>query len=145
MARWLLYQRPLISELIIGMVGFLLMKHNLLSATHQPTVHQALATVYKYILSSVIWGISWKFGTNKRKSTQQHFLQCLHGLWVYTCHSWLVPPSQIFMRLCTQIVHTNTQSHSWALLLSQKLRSGFYRTTHIQFVCKQTKSCACKQ
>ena len=32
---------PLIRELIIGMVGFLLMKHNLLSATHHPTLHQA--------------------------------------------------------------------------------------------------------
>ena len=50
---------PLIRELIIGMVGFLLMKHNLLSATHHPTLHQALSChCTLYVLSSVISGIS---------------------------------------------------------------------------------------
>ena len=36
------FQLPLIRELIIGMAGILLMKHNLLSATQQPAVHNTM-------------------------------------------------------------------------------------------------------
>ena len=36
------FQLPLIRELIIGMAGILLMKHNLLSATQQPDVHNTV-------------------------------------------------------------------------------------------------------
>ena len=120
---------PLIRELIIGMVGFLLMKHNLLSATHHPTLHQALSChCTLYVLSSVISGISWKVGATI--SGIHRPSNTFSSVW----HGWLVLLSQIFMRLCTQW-------HSSVVPLSQKLFGLYGRQIFSLFVNTPIKLC----
>ena len=120
-AGWLLFQRPLIRQLIIGMVGILLMKHNLQSSTHFSTVHQLYPLLFWESLENKHWGAATQCQTLSRvfdtveechqvpPSLPDIYFSNVDTVYSHTGYSWAVLLSQIFMRLCTVIVHSDCE------------------------------------
>ena len=102
------------------------MKHNLLSATHHPTLHQCTM----YILSSVISGISWKVSTTITGIHPPS--NTFSSVW----HGWLVLLSQVDWcyspRYLCACAHNDTAELCYSL--TKTIWLG--QTTNIQFACK---------